>query len=140
MSCTDVEVGIQRYWMGFMPIVHDWSAKGLHTKYIGSISGDDLVEDALKVSGDPRFDDIRYVIGDWTESGSNTIGIDDVERLAACMKAVAKSNPYIKNATVMDADEERAALVGLYLFLTEDIPWEVDAFKTLEEAKFWVEA
>jgi threonine dehydratase len=39
-----------------MAIIHNWeSAHLLHTQYIGQVSGDELVQGALDISGDPRF-------------------------------------------------------------------------------------
>ena len=55
------------------------------------------------------------------------------------ISAIAKSNPRIKNVTVMNSNESRQALVSLYGMLTEHTTWEMEAFLTLKEAREWLE-
>ena len=65
-----------------MPAEHHWESKQLlHTYYTGKVTADDLINGALEIGSDPRFDDLRYIIGDWTKSTQSTITMEDVERL-----------------------------------------------------------
>ena len=122
-----------------MPVEHRWESKQLlHTYYTGKVTADDLINGALEIGSDPRFDDLRYIIGDWTKSTQSTITVEDVEHLSAYISAIAKSNPRIKNVTVMNSVESRQALVSLYGMLTEQTTWEVNAFLTLKEAREWL--
>ena len=122
-----------------MPIEHNWLPSGLHTQYIGVITGNELVDGALKISGDPRFDNIRYIIDDFSKLVGNKITIADVERLVACIGAITKSNPYIKNAMVLANNEESNALIGLYVFLASELTWQFETFSALTEAQMWVD-
>lgn len=121
-----------------MAIEHIWSPSGLHIRYLDSVSGDSLVADALEVGGDERFDDLRFIISDWSECVEPRVDIADVERLAAFISAMARTNPRIVNLNVMREDFNNQAFVNLYMFLTDELPWQVLAFRSLDEAKEWL--
>lgn len=123
-----------------MGVINNWEANGLYIQYIGHVSGAEMLAAALEVSGDPRFDDIRYVLSDWRQATETSITPDHIRELVAYVNAMAKSNPKIKNATVMYDDEERKAKVALYGVLAEDSPWQIDFFDTIEEARAWINA
>lgn len=121
-----------------MAIEHIWISGGLHIRYLGSVSGDSLVADALEVGGDERFDDLRFIISDWSECVESSVGIADVEKLAAFISAMARTNPRIVNLNVMREDFNNQAFVNLYMFLTDEVPWQVLAFRSLDEAQTWL--
>lgn len=121
-----------------MAIEHIWSPGGLHIRYLDSVSGDSLVADALEVGGDERFDDLRFIISDWSECVEPSVAIEDVETLAAFISAMARTNPRIVNLNVMREDFDNQAFVNLYMFLTDEVPWQVLAFRSLDEAKTWL--
>ena len=123
-----------------MSIVHNWEKNGLYIQYLDHVTGEDMLDDALVVSGDPRFDNMRYVISDWTQATTTAIDTHHIHQLVAYVKAMARSNPKVKNATVMYDDEDRKAMVALYGLLADDTPWKIDFFNTLEEARSWVAA
>lgn len=122
-----------------MPVQHHWESKQLlHTSYIGKVTADELINAALEVSGDQRFDDLSYIIGDWSQSTVSTITMDDVERLAAYISAISKSNPSIKNVSVMNRNESSQSLISIYSMFTEQTSWEMEAFHSMVEAREWL--
>lgn len=121
-----------------MTIEHVWEDKGLNINYTGTVTGQDLINSAIEIGGDARFDDARYVLSDWTQVESKLIDPSHVIELAAYVSAMAKSNPRIINISVVIDEEERTALVGLYTMLTEDMPWQMETFFSVNEARRWL--
>jgi len=121
-----------------MTIKHNWEKHGLHTQYMGNLTGKELLQAALDTSGHPQFDELLYIIGDWSGSLETTTDRADVEELVAYIRAMAVTNPRIKNASVMNEKESNQALVSFYALLAEELTWDVRSFHTLEEARIWV--
>jgi hypothetical protein len=124
-----------------MAIKHLWeSSKVLHILYTGNISGEELLNSALEISGSEHFDSLRHIIADWREAGATTVTLEDVEALAAYIRAMTITNPNIKNVSIMNQREENQALVTFYASLTKDSLWQVASVKTMEEARQWLES
>lgn len=121
-----------------MTIQHHWEEKGLLIRYTGRTSGQELINSALELSGNARFDEIKYIIGDWSASEPGGITSEEVEALVACLRAIAQSNPRIINPSILPPEEHRQALVAFYVALTQDLPWNTDWFHTEEEARDWI--
>lgn len=142
-SCATLVKGMHsllRQLWDVMAIEHIWSPGGLHIRYLGSVSGENLVADALDIGGDERFDELRFIISDWSECVEPSVDIADVERLAAFISAMARTNSRVVNLNVMREDFENQAFVNLYMFLTDEVPWQVLAFRSLAEAEAWLGA
>ena len=122
-----------------MAIDKFWEENGIYVRYSGCIEGKDVLSDVLEGSGDPRFDDLRYIIIDLSEALESTVSMEDIEILNAYNKAMAISNPHIKNAVVsFKGDESREALATLYALNAEALPWAVKVFYALDDARQWV--
>tara|TARA_B100000809_G_C15138370_1_gene531693 strand:- start:1474 stop:1851 length:378 start_codon:yes stop_codon:yes gene_type:complete len=121
-----------------MSIKHEWLPHGLHIRYLDFVCGDSLLAAALEVSGDERFDDLRYIIGDWSGCTEAVVSTEEVATLAAYVKAIARSNSRIINLNVMRKDFGNQAFINLYMVLTDDVPWQVLAFRSLTEAESWL--
>jgi hypothetical protein len=122
-----------------MSIEHHWEGQGIYIRYGGSITGAQLLRAALDQSGDPRFDDMRYVIIDLFNAQHSTVNADDMKEMAAYIRAMGKSNANVRLAVVMFPDsKERQALAYLYKQLVERSSWDTRVFHTLEEAREWV--
>ena len=94
-----------------------------------------MLESVLAVGGDERFHDLRYVIGDWTDCTESGVSVKDVEKLAAYVSAMARSNPHITNVSVMHSDFNPQAMINLYFYLTSETPWTMVAVRSLDEAR-----
>lgn len=122
-----------------MPVAFDWeSVDILRVKYYGIINGDDAVDASLRMSSDSRFDDLRGIIIDTLDITQNIASIEHVESLISLSRTMSKSNPRIRNALVLNHDENTGALAALYTFLSEDLVWEVEMFHQLNDARRWV--
>lgn len=124
-----------------MAINHQWVTEELlHTRYIGQVTGKELLQAAYDIGGDPRMDKIRYVIGDWSQVKDAQVSADDVRELAAYIIALSKSYPLVKNASVVANYESGEARATLYDVLTADAAWETATFATYEEAIDWFDS
>ncbi|CAA0110667.1 Uncharacterised protein [BD1-7 clade bacterium] len=122
-----------------MPVLFDWeSEKILRVRYYDIISGDDAVDASLRMSSDPRFDDLRGGIIDTIDISENIADITHIEKLVAISRVMSKSNPRIRNAIVLNEDETTGALAALYTFLGNELVWDVEMFHTMTDARSWV--
>ena len=121
-----------------MPITHQWlSKKLLHTYYTGIVTGREMLNAAIEVSSDPRFENIRMIIGDWSDISNAEISIDEVKELAAYVAAVVESFPRILNATVVANYESGLARAAYYDDLAKKSPWQTKTFSNISDAKHW---
>jgi len=119
-------------------IVDYWEPNGLLvTRYLETISGEDLVSSALSKSGDDRFDQVKYIISDWSEAQEVKIGTQDVELLVACLRPISAIIPNAKNASLVNRDTTGNAVLAWYKFLTEDLSWDVEIFHQRQELMAW---
>lgn len=120
---------------------YNWEGKGLYIRYSGKLIGSEVLSAALQAGGDPRFDDLQYVIVNLVDAVESTMSPEDIRTLAAYNKAMGETNPRIKNAVVSYVgDESREALAVFYALLAEELPWEVEIFKSVEAARKWVKS
>ena len=127
-----------------MAVLLEWTKKHIVIiRVLDSVSGAEVIDALLTLSGDARFDDIRGLIYDW--SGYlfllDEIDVNDVEKLAEITRAMAKSNSQVKQGVVlMDGTiDHRGAFFSIFEVLTADLPWQTASFETLELALAWVE-
>ncbi len=124
-----------------MAIINKWEQRGLHTRYVGLTPAAELLSSAQGLTSDMRYDDLKYIIGDWSESESSDIEPEDIQELVALIKALSITNPRIINAVILPKDSEQGqALTSFYVLLTEDIAWPTKWFATIEDARDWIES
>jgi hypothetical protein len=113
-----------------------WEARGACKRFFGHVSDDDLMESVADIEGDPRFDDLRYVINDFLGVASFAITEENVLAISAIDAAAAISNPNIKIAVVA-TDLQVQALAKVYA----TSPWNAyptAVFSNIEEARAWL--
>lgn len=124
-----------------MPIELTWiSTKVLHIYYSGHITSEEIEQSTLTTSGDSRLDDLRYLVCDWSDSNSEAILTEEeIQRNVIFMGAMARSNPTVKFAVVLNQNNEhRWEMANKLKALAESIPWDVKCFETLKEANVWL--
>lgn len=122
-----------------MAIELRWETKRLLcVKYSGTVSGDDMLASQESMANDERFDDIRKLILDGLSITRNLITDRDIEKFTAVAIGQSKSNPFIKNAVVLNASEDIFALAAYYQLLASSTGWEIELFKVESEARNWL--
>lgn len=121
-----------------MPVEHHFHTKGVYTRYLGRVTGEELVCAAMDMGAHPEFDDWRFAVGDWSECTDSQISVEDIERLCAQLRPMAKTNPNLASLVVMRPDMDGVAFTNLYMFLSDELPWFVMGYRSIEEVKVWL--
>lgn len=122
-----------------MPVTFDWRNNHiLRVKYYGIISGDDAVDASIRMSSNPRFDNLKGIIIDTQNITKNIATTEHIEQLASISRIMSKNNPRIKNAIILNSDETTNSLAAFYTFLGEEIVWDIKMFHTFEDATQWI--
>lgn len=85
-----------------MPYTTNWTQKTITWTYIGTLTGEELIQSNMDVYGDPRFDDIRNQIVDLRGITENLVNEHHMNAVAHLDMAAARSNSRIKIAVVTD--------------------------------------
>lgn len=118
-----------------MPYKLVWEDKGVYWKYFGIISGDEVIEASTMIYGEPRFDTLKYKLVDFLGVDKLDINRDQVALIAYQHRSAQRSNPYIKNAIVVNP--QGAGLANNFADFFKDAFWEVKVFHNLDEANTW---
>jgi len=114
----------------------NWEGNGVYWKYSGDVTGAEILSASTEIYGDPRFDILKYKLVDFSDVTSITISEEEIKLITFQHAAAAQSNPRIKNAIIINKNDERAKLFVHYLSTNSN--WEVAAFSSLEEANQWL--
>ena len=116
-------------------IVESWQLSGTHyVQYLDIVTGRELIDHALRQSGDERFDSLRFIIGDWSQVKKTEISPDDVRELIACLIPMSRLCPNAKNASIVKRNETGVGLAAWYRHLGAQLSWQIDIFHSPEEA------
>lgn len=110
-------------------IINSWTEPGvLYTRYLGFVSGEELLEDTLIVSGDARWEDLQYVIGDWSQVEQTDISADQIKQMIACLKPASRFCPSAINLAIVKQNNTGTALAAWYRYAGESLPWQIEIF------------
>ena len=121
-----------------MPYEIDWQGKGQVTRFSGHVTGAELVRYLEEVAADPRFDEIRFSITDWSLVSSGDVTAKDLAYFAALSSAHRLSNPRVLEVEVAPQPSVREMLTSWRVL--HPAPHLVALVSTFEEACRWVEA
>jgi len=113
-----------------------WEANGVYWKYSGNISGQEIIDASTEIYGDPRFDELKYKLADFSDADTVDISEEEIKLITLQHAASSRSNTRIKNAIVINGNDERAKIFVDYL--SSNSGWEVRAFDQLNEANQWL--
>ena len=113
-----------------------WEPRGVYKRFYGHVTGDELMEAVTQVEGDPRFDDLRFVINDFLEISGFAVTEDNVLMVSAIDNAASTSNPNIIIAIVA-ADLQIQALARLYAVAPLTV-YPTEIFLTIHDARAWI--
>jgi hypothetical protein len=114
-----------------------WEGKGLYRLYLRKISGKDLLNSNLTIQGDPRFDDLRYIVNDFTKVEEFDGREIDISRIAMVDSVAAKSNSDIKIAIVSNNE---MILKWIYLYsekMQGSLYDQIKIFDNTDDAYQW---
>ena len=120
-----------------MSHLNKWESNGLYRGFSNKITGEEVLKINLDIQGDPRFDDIRYVINDFTGIVDFDISDSDIEKIVAMDNAASKSNPKIKIALI-SIFEPLLVWINNYCDAMQGSRYECKIFDNTQDAYKWV--
>ena len=116
-----------------MPYVNEWKEKGLHRTFSGDITGKEVLIANLNIQGHERFDEINYVLNDFSAIKSFNISDIHVSEVSTMDNIAAQSNDRLKIIIVAN-NEGFLKFVDMYLAQMEDSPFDCVVFHDMESA------
>jgi len=113
-----------------------WEEHGLYRKFNDKISGEEILTSNLSIHGDARFDNIRYVINDFTDVVEFEAAEIDVLKISTIDNVAARSNSYLKIALVATSGP-LLRWIHQYCKQMQDSPLECEVFETVNSAYQW---
>lgn len=120
-----------------MPYESIWEKKGIHWKYSGTLTGEELLQSNMDIYGDPRFDSLRYQIVDLLGVESFDVSAESMEEVTLMDVGASTTNPRLVVAVVA-TDTQGQRLEELYDTVAGGAAWEAEVFESLEEARVWI--
>ena len=84
-----------------------WEHRGVHKRLSGHVSAREFERSVETVQADPRFDEIRYVINDFSAVTGHGLDEQHLLELAAIQYGAQASNPQVR-AVYVGVDPELA--------------------------------
>lgn len=117
-----------------------WENKGVLKRLSGHVSADEFVHSVEAIQADPRFDDIRYVINDFSLVSSHELDADLLQELAAIQYGAQASNPQVRAVYVgLGDDPVLTQLLQSILIGSQRSVYRVALFETLPQARDWLQ-
>jgi len=120
-----------------MPYTLTWESKGLYRKFTGDVSGDEILKSNFELHVDPYFQNITYIINDFTGMTGHSIDISHTEVYAKTDDIVSNSKGRLKIALVA-TQADHIDLANSYCDQMEDKLFECEIFKNIKDARNWV--
>lgn len=120
-----------------MAHLNKWEDKGLYREFKDNITGMEVLNINLSIQGDPRFDNIKYVINDFTQITDFDFSDIDIKRLAVMDNVAAISNPRLKIALIVTL-EPLLKWANSYCKHMKDSPYICEIFDHISDANKWV--
>lgn len=116
-----------------MPYINEWKVKGLHRTFTGNITGKEVLIANLNVQGDARFDEIDYVLNDFSQIDSFNISEFHVSEVSTMDNVAAQVNNKFK-IIIVATDEGFLKFVDMYLTQMKDSLIDCVVFNDMESA------
>ena len=120
-----------------MPYSTEWKEKEFQATFTGIVTSQEILKMVFGFYGDERFDRIKYNLVDFTGADSLKTNEKEIKEIAYLDMAAARSNPNIKVAIAAGHDFIKE-MSQLYAEYSDESPWQVKIFNTLEEARQWL--
>lgn len=116
-----------------------WEPEGVYKKLSGFVTANELLHSVTDVQCDQRFDDMRYVITDFTGTTGHALSEGSFADLAAIHYGAQVSNPNCRIVFVTP-DEALAKIIKDTLMSPHLISYVVEVKSTLAEARNWLDS
>ena len=120
-----------------MSYTNTWEPEGLYRKFIGEISGDEILESNFELHSNANFQTIKYIINDFTEVTGHTIEETHTKAYATSDDIISNSKGKLKIALFV-THSPLIALANSYRDHMRGKMFECEIFQSIEDAREWV--
>lgn len=119
-----------------MTYTNTWEPEGLYRKFTGSVDGDEILKSNFELHLNPNFQDIKYIINDFTEMTSHSIATGHTRAYATTDDIVSNTKGKLKIALLV-TQAEHIDLAKIYCDQMEGKLFKCEIFDTIENARNW---
>lgn len=116
-----------------------WEPEGVVSQFVENVSAREFIRSVEKVQGDSRFDDMRYVINDFSAVTALELTEDTLTELAVLHYGAHVSNPNCR-VVFVTRDIALALLLKKILMNGPVVSYQTEIFSTLAEARNWLDS
>lgn len=120
-----------------MPHTNSWTSNGIYRKFTGEVSGAEILEANFKLYDDPKFNNIKYVINDFTEITGHSVEIAHTEVYASTDDMISDTKSELKIALVVN-QAAHISLAKNYQERLKNVVFECEIFQTVTDARNWI--
>lgn len=120
-----------------MSHTNTWETQGLYRKFVGEISGDEILESNFELQSDPNFKNIKYVINDFTEVTGHSIESTHTKAYATSDDIISNTKGKLKIALIV-TQPTLIALANSYREQMKNNLFQCEIFQAIEEGREWV--
>ena len=120
-----------------MSYINTWESEGLYRKFVGEINGDEILESNYELQADPNFQEIKYIINDFTEVTGHSIETAHTKAYATSDDIISNTKGKLKIALVV-TQTPLIALANSYREQMIGKLFECEIFRTIQDARKWV--
>ena len=113
-----------------------WQDSNVILSFESNVIYQDIYEADNIIYGDPRFDNMKYQIADFSKLEKFELTEEEVQIIAALDKSSSRWNNEIKLA-VVTSDSYLIERIKPYIESMQDTNWSIKIFKNIFEAKKW---
>jgi hypothetical protein len=116
-----------------MPYKIHWKPNYVSFDYFGEVTSEDIIESNKRVYGDSRFDELRWELVSFDDTGTVDFKTTNVRLIAYMDQAAARSNPHITVAFI-GKTEILKEVQAAYAKTNMESAWPVIHFDSQAEA------
>lgn len=120
-----------------MPHTNNWTSDGLIRAFTGTITGPEIIESNFEMHGDQRFDDINYVINDFSQVDECAVSEEEVQMLPIIDEVATNANDKLKIA-IISTHDEITKLAKVYCEMMLQATYDARLFDNFDDAQTWV--
>ncbi len=123
-----------------MPHKANWEEEGIYWEFFGKVDAEEMISCNRELCLDPRCNNIRYEILDFTDVTETPVNQEDLQSIAAINFG---SSFYLLNLRIalIAPQAKMKGLCNAYIteFKKLGTPWEITIVDDLRQARCWLE-
>jgi hypothetical protein len=116
-----------------------WEPEGVHKRFSDVVTARELIQSVEQVQRDPRFDEIHYVIDDFSNIAGHQLSDEVFIELSAINYGAHASNPNCRIAYV-STDPSLVKPIRDILVAGHLPSYQIEVWPSLSEARDWLDS